>query len=358
MDSKFNHQETEVDACVNAMIFPNSFLLPMIIKVAIDLNLFGIINKAGPDAHLSASEIASHLPTRNTQASAMLERILRFFASHSILSHSLRDLENGGVEHVYGLVSATRFFLGTGEEVNLTPLVELGCLPVTLDVWSHLKDAILGGGDLFTIFKKMSLFDYMDKDQTFNSTFNRAMAGIAHVTVKEVLAKYKGLEGVRTLVDVGGGTGTTLNMIISKYPSIKGINYDLPHVIESAPPYPGIKHVGGDMFTRIPKGDAVIMKSICHNWDDQSVVKFLRNIYQALPEDGKLIMINETLPEVPETSKSSQYVSRMDMIMFTLPGGKERTAKQYEALTRAAGFSRFNVACIVHGIWTVTESYK
>jgi caffeic acid 3-O-methyltransferase len=41
-------------------------------------------------------------------------------------------------------------------------------------------------------------------------------------------------------VDVGGGNGSILNMIITKYPAIKGINYDLASVVESSPSYPGI----------------------------------------------------------------------------------------------------------------------
>lgn len=58
--------------------------------------------------------------------------------------------------------------------------------------------------------------------------------------MKKILQIYDGFEGLNTVVDVGGGTGATLNMIISKHPSIKGINFDLPHVIEDAPSYQGL----------------------------------------------------------------------------------------------------------------------
>jgi hypothetical protein len=40
-------------------------------------------------------------------------------------------------------------------------------------------------------------------------------------------------------VDVGGGIGRALETIISSYPHIQGINYDLPHVIADAPTIPG-----------------------------------------------------------------------------------------------------------------------
>jgi len=45
---------------------------------------------------------------------------------------------------------------------------------------------------------------------------------------------------VSTLVDVGGCRGQTLHMIIFKYSTIKGINFDLPQFIEKAPSYPSI----------------------------------------------------------------------------------------------------------------------
>jgi hypothetical protein len=41
-------------------------------------------------------------------------------------------------------------------------------------------------------------------------------------------------------VDVGGGTGSSLALIAAKYPHIRGINYDRPHVVAASPAYPGI----------------------------------------------------------------------------------------------------------------------
>ncbi|KAI3898264.1 hypothetical protein MKX03_011332, partial [Papaver bracteatum] len=48
--------------------------------------------------------------------------------------------------------------------------------------------------------------------------------------------------------------------IVKANPQIQGINFDLPHVVATASDFPGVKHVGGDMFTDIPKADAFIMK--------------------------------------------------------------------------------------------------
>ena len=79
----------------------------------------------------------------------------------------------------------------------------------------------------------------MKADASLNNLFNKAMADLSGIHMKKILEKYEGFEGVSLLVDVAGGTGASLNMVISKYPSIKGINFDLPHVIQSAQSYPG-----------------------------------------------------------------------------------------------------------------------
>jgi precorrin-6B methylase 2 len=76
-----------------------------------------------------------------------------------------------------------------------------------------------------------------------------------------VLAEYKdGFSCVGSLVDVGGGTGGMIAEIVKAHPHIKGINFDLPHVVAIAPTRQGVSHVGGDMFEAIPNADAIFMK--------------------------------------------------------------------------------------------------
>lgn len=87
----------------------------------------------------------------------------------------------------------------------------------------------------------MTAFDYHGTDPRFNKVFNQGMSNHSTMTMKKILETYQGFDALKTVVDVGGGTGATLNMIVSKFPSIKGINFDLPHVIEDAPSYPGAR---------------------------------------------------------------------------------------------------------------------
>ena len=103
-----------------------------------------------------------------------------------------------------------------------------------------MKDAILEGGIPFNRVYGINAFEYPSVDPRFNQVFNTAMLNHTTIVIKQTLESYKGFEQLRQLIDVGGGLGVTLNLITSRYPHIKGINFDLPHVIQHAPPYLGI----------------------------------------------------------------------------------------------------------------------
>ena len=105
----------------------------------------------------------------------------------------------------------------------------------------HLKDAVVEGGVPFDKAHGVNAFEYPAKDNRFNKVFNKCMYDETRIVMKMILEKYKGFEGVKELTDVGGGLGANLELIVSMYPDIKGINFDLPHVIKDAPPYPGIQ---------------------------------------------------------------------------------------------------------------------
>lgn len=94
--------------------------------------------------------------------------------------------------------------------------------------------------DVFKIVHGMSMFEYMEIDTNFKTIFHNAMASVSIIQMKHVLQIYEGFEGISTLVDVAGGIGLCLKMIVSKHPSIRGINFDLPQVVQYGLSHPGI----------------------------------------------------------------------------------------------------------------------
>lgn len=106
----------------------------------------------------------------------------------------------------------------------------------------HLKDAVLEGGLPFDKAHGMNAAEYVKKDARFGELFKSSMKEFNPILMETILEMYKGFEGLTSLVDVGGGDGTLLKMIISKHPSIKGINFDLAALIQNSPSYPGIDY--------------------------------------------------------------------------------------------------------------------
>ncbi|KAJ7965232.1 Caffeic acid O-methyltransferase [Quillaja saponaria] len=347
-------QLSDEEAAVFAMQLTSASVLPMVLKSAIELDLLEIIVKAGPGAYLSPSDIASKLPTTNPDAQVVVDRMLRLLATYSILTYSLRTLADGRVERLYGAAPVCKFLTKNEDGVSIAALSLMNHDKVLMESWYHLKDAVLDGGIPFNKAYGMTAFEYHGTDPRFNKVFNKGMSDHSTITMKKILETYKGFEGLTSVVDVGGGTGAVLNMIVSIYPSIKGINFDLPHVIEDAPSYPGVEHVGGDMFVSVPKGDAIFMKWICHDWSDEHCLKFLKNCYEALPDNGKVIVAEGILPVAPDTSLATKSIVHVDVIMLAHnPGGKERTEKEFEALAKGAGFRGFRVVCCAFNTYVI-----
>ena len=60
----------------------------------------------------------------------------------------------------------------------------------------------------------------------------------------------------------------------------------------------------------------------------------LRNCRRSIAADGRLLVVEQVLPEGDEPS----YGKLLDLIMLVLLGGKERTSSEWPALLRAGGF--------------------
>ncbi|GFP93711.1 caffeic acid 3-o-methyltransferase 1 [Phtheirospermum japonicum] len=336
------------------MQLATAFMLPMALKSAIELNLLELIKKAGPAAYVSPADLVAQIPTTNPAAQDMLDRILRLLVTHSVLNCRLQSLPDGGVERLYSLAPVCEFLTKNEDGASMAPLLLMLLDKVSMENWYHIKDAFLEGEMPFNKAHGMSLFDYNGIDKRFSKLFYEAMANPSTIKIKKILETYDGFEGLKSMVDIGGGSGSILNMIISKYPSIKGINFDLPHIIEHAPCYSGVDHVGGDMFVSVPKANAIFMMWILNYWSDEYCLKLLKNCYEALPENGKVICVEFVLSDGPDNGLPAKNMANFDLIVLGLSlGGKERTENEFQALAKGAGFKEFHKVCCAYDYWVM-----
>ncbi|URE24196.1 caffeic acid [Musa troglodytarum] len=346
--------EEDEEACTYAVELAGGPILPMTVMAAAQLGLFEILIKAGPTPKLSAADIAAQMPTQNPQAAVMVDRILRLLAAYNVVRCTVETGADGKPLGKYGPAPVCKYLAKNEDGVSIAALALMNQDKVLMESWYHLKDAVLDGGVPFNKAYGMTAFEYYGADARFNKVFNEGMRNHSTIITKKLLDIYRGFEGVKVLVDVGGGVGGTISMIAAKHPHIKAINFDLPHVISEAPPVAGVEHIGGDMFASVPSGDAILMKWILHDWSDELCVKILRNCWKALPEKGRVILVECVLPVVPEPTGRRRGVFDLDVVMMVQnPGGKERTETEFEGLARDAGFSGFNAAYIYANAWII-----
>ncbi|KAL0002412.1 hypothetical protein SO802_016193 [Lithocarpus litseifolius] len=223
-----------------AIQLSTSIVLPMTLQSANELGVSDILAEAGPDAKLSPSQIVVYLPTKNPVAAMMLDRILRMLASHSVLGCSVVSDDFGSSQKLYSLSPVSKHYVRNEDGVSLDPFMALIQDEVFIQSWFQLKDAILEGGIPFNRVYGTHAFEYPGLDPRFNRVFNTAIFNDTNIVIKKILGSSKGFEQLRQLVDIGGGLGVTHNLITSRYPDIKGINFNLTYFIQHAPPYPGI----------------------------------------------------------------------------------------------------------------------
>jgi caffeic acid 3-O-methyltransferase len=261
-----------------AMKLATTMAVPAALKAAIELGVFEILAKARGTAprakSLTAKEIASQVIQPDSDGLSVindryLERILRLLASENVVSESAVVVASGNsscstsnMERCYALQPVGTYFVRSDEDAaSLAPLLVQLQDRDFLEPWHHLSATVMDDStEPFTKAHGEPAFQYMSHNPRLHKIFNASMAHHSRLYMQAVLQVYHGFQDVKCLVDVGGGTGSSLALITAKYPHIRGINYDLPHVTAASPAHPGVEHVGGDMFKSVPSGDAIFMK--------------------------------------------------------------------------------------------------
>jgi cyclopropane fatty-acyl-phospholipid synthase-like methyltransferase len=141
-------------------------------------------------------------------------------------------------------------------------------------------------------------------------------------------------------MDVGGGHGGLITSILQRNPEMSGVLFDSPQVIEGAVLQDSdvanrCEMIGGNFFESVPAGaDAIILKWIIHDWNDEQSVAILKNCYRALPANGKLMLVEAVVPATSEP----HFSKFIDLNMLVMTGGRERTEAEFRKLYEDSGF--------------------
>ncbi|MGH8728885.1 MAG: methyltransferase [Burkholderiales bacterium] len=315
-------------------------------------------NESSPEALLQM--ITGHYVARGIYVAAKL-KLADHIAGGVATSEALAQATKTDAASLYRLLRALAS-VGIFEEqadkrFALTPMAEFlrSDVPGSLNAfaimvgeehhwngWEGLRYSVETGKSSFEHRYGEQFFPWLSKRPEYAVNFDEAMTSHSAIENEHLVAAYD-FSGIRTLVDVAGGHGTTLAAILRANPAMKGILFDMPHVIETARARlkgSGIENrielVAGDFFANAPKSaDAYFMKHIIHDWGDEECIKILGNCRRGMNQGGRVLIAEIVLPAGNEPSPAKW----LDLTMLVMThGGRERTESEYRDLLARAGF--------------------
>jgi hypothetical protein len=232
--------------------------------------------------------------------------------------------------------------LATDTPGSLRGLALATTLPAQWIPWNEFTTSVRKGESQVDVSLGMDFFDYLEQHPSQARDFS---AGLSSTTSLFVGHAEDAIDttGVRLVVDVGGATGSLLHLLQEANPSLRGIIFDRPNIVEGAVAQTALKGlrdrtdvVGGNFFESVPAADLYLLKFILHDWDDQRCTTILNRCREAMTPGGRVAIVEMILGDVTDPGVGALF----DMNMLAASHGQERSLAEYDALLTAAGLRR------------------
>jgi hypothetical protein len=215
--------------------------------------------------------------------------------------------------------------------------------PAFWRAWEHLLYSVQTGRTGWERAWGKPLFEYFTEHPDEASLLSETMVAF-HGGEPPAVANAYDFSQVGCVVDVGGATGNLLGAILERHERVRGVLYDLPHVVRGAEGLLKAKGVldrvtviGGSFFEGAPTGgDVYVLSHVLHDWTDEKCLAILSTCRKAMSAGKRLLIVEMILPEGDELHPGKM----LDLSMLVGAGGQERTEEEYAALLARSGFSR------------------
>jgi 2,7-dihydroxy-5-methyl-1-naphthoate 7-O-methyltransferase len=201
--------------------------------------------------------------------------------------------------------------------------------------WNTLLAAVRTGKTAYRDAFGRNFWDDMDANPEIGAKFDWLM-GPGHGTPDpEILVDAGDWANVRSVVDVGGGTGAQLVEILRARPQVRGTLVDLPRAaaqgriaFEAAGLADRVTVVGQSFFDPLPPGaDVYVLKNVLADWPDAEAAAILRRCAEAARPNGRVVAFTGAAPGDEADP---------ELLMLVLVGGKGRTLEEFRELGRQA----------------------
>jgi len=298
--------------------------ITQVMRAAAELGIADQLADGPKTAEQVSVQLGTHAPS--------LHRLMRTLASLGILKQV--------TEHQYALTPLGEALRKDAPGGGRATMLTLGS-----EWWNRMMEelpySVRTGKSGFEKALGMPIFEWLAQSPERASMFSETMVGFHGAEPPAVAAAYD-FSQFKTIVDVGGATGNLLTTILGAHPGPQGILFDMPHVVRDAPALiqsrglsDRVKIESGSFFEGVPHAaDAYLLSHIIHDWSEEQCLTILRHCHRAMMPGSKLLLVEMVLPEgeAPHPGKT------LDIVMLVGPGGQERTAPEYAALLRKAGF--------------------
>jgi hypothetical protein len=214
--------------------------------------------------------------------------------------------------------------------------------------WGYFLQGLTTGEPQATTALGSDLLDhYVDHPEEV-AIFHKTMH-VSTVGVTAEIGQRLDTSTSRMAVDVGGATGSLLYSLMQRNPQLQGIVYDRPeHVAraQAAAMALGLEDrstaVAGDFFASVPAGDLYLLRFILHDWHDADCIRILTNCRSAMRPNSRLVIVESFLGRMGQDVSPDMADTQgalIDLHMFVVAGGRERSVSQYADLLQQADLS-------------------
>lgn len=295
------------------------WVLTRALQVVADLSVADALGEAPATAASLAATTGSHPEA--------LERVLRLLAGEGVFA-----VDGAGMA---SHTPASRL-LRADHPQSLKPFVRMMGLPFIRAASEHFNHSVRTGQPATNVFAPAGMFPYLGKHPDEARVFGEAMTAKGHAQVAGVLAAYD-FSGLDVIGDIGGGRGHLIAAILERAPHARGVLFDQAHVTAEVAGLASerLALVSGDFFTdTLPSCDAYVLMEVIHDWADEEAEAILRAVRAAAPPHAVLLLVEDIVPDAP----GPHWAGMVDIVMLTVTGGLQRTAREYGALLARCGF--------------------
>jgi O-methyltransferase domain/Dimerisation domain len=293
-------------------------------------------------------ELFTHLGAESMTGEEIGERLgLHTRAVHDFLDTlvALRFLERDGdgTDGRYRNTADTAAFLDKNSSRYIGGMLEM-CNARLYRFWGDLTEALQTGKPQNEIkHTGKPMFEELYSDPMRLEQFMAAMAGISFGNFQALAEKFD-FSSYETVCDVGGATGQLCMILASRHPHLRCISYDLPVVApiaEKAIAATGLTErvtaASGDFFADpLPRADVITMGLILHDWNLDRKLQLIRAAYEALPEGGAFIVIENLIDDARRENAFGLMMSLNMLIEFG--DAFDFTGSDFAGWCREAGF--------------------